>query len=127
MSFRDEFINKLNRLYEDHITKRKAIEADWGRIRGYMTSFLEEIKDVKEFACANTGETETELMLSVEGHELSFRKNKDGIKVFIDGDIFADLYPTVEGYCTNYEEKKVLDVMDSYMKLAFQGVMTELQ
>lgn len=127
MSFRDEFIEKINKLYEDHVVKRKAIESDWSRIRGYMTSFLDEIKDVREFACAKTEEAETELMLSVEGHELSFRKNTDTIKVFIDGEVLEDLYPTMDGYCINFKEEKVLERMDIYMGLAFRGVLTELQ
>lgn len=126
-SFRNAFIDRINKLYEENVVKRKSIESDWSRIRGYMTSFMDEIKDVKEFACANMEELETELVLSVEGHELSFRKNKDTLQVFINGDLHDDLNPTVEGYCMNFKEEKVLEVMDTYMRLAFQSVLMELQ
>jgi len=126
MSFRNDFIHKIHELYVDSAARRKSIDADWRKIKGFMIAFIEEISDVKEFACATTTESESELILAVEGHELAFHRDDTGIKVLIDGDVFADLYPTVEGYCTNYEDKKILDVMDMYMKAAFQGVMAEL-
>lgn len=126
MSFRNDFITKINELYADSAAKRKSIDVDWRKIKGYIMAFMEEINEVQEFACATMTEGEAELDLAVEGHELSFHRDEESIKVFVDGDVFADLYPTVEGYCVNYDDKKVLDVMDMYMKAAFQGVFLEL-
>ncbi|EPZ47811.1 hypothetical protein [Alicyclobacillus acidoterrestris] len=126
MSFRADFINKINERYADDAAKRRSIESDWGKIRGYFTMFMEDISDVIDFALASVEENEKELALLVEGHELSFRKSDAGIRVKIDGDYVDHFTPTTEGYCVNFRGNKLLDDIDRYMALTFADVRDKL-
>lgn len=126
MSFRGEFANKINRLYQDASLKKKSMDMDWRRIQGYVRSFIEEINEVTEFACASRTEDASELILAVEGCELSFRRHERYIEVLANNQHLDFLHPTTEGYCINYEDKKVLELLDDYMRSAFQSALDEL-
>ncbi|MCL6452811.1 MAG: hypothetical protein K6T78_04175 [Alicyclobacillus sp.] len=126
MSFRGEFIRQINDYYRDAAARHKSIETDWRRIQGYLRTFMEEIQEVRQFACANTAESESELVLSVEGHELAFRRRDDCIQVLTDGNHRDYLFPTVEGFCANYEDKKLLEMLDVYMRDAFARALRDL-
>lgn len=126
LSFRGTFIQRINDLYQDTAIRRKSIEMDWRRIQGYFRSFIEEIHEVQDFACASVSDSESELVLAVEGKELAFRKRDNVIEVVANGHHHDFLHPTTEGFCVNYEDKKVLEVIDDYMSVAFQSVLEEM-
>ncbi|QSO46349.1 hypothetical protein [Alicyclobacillus mengziensis] len=126
MSFRGTFIQRINDLYQDTAIRRKSIEMDWRRIQGYFRSFIEEIHEVQDFACASVSDSESELVLAVEGKELAFRKRDNVIQVVTNGRHHDFLHPTIEGFCVNYEDKKVLEVIDDYMRVAFQSALEEM-
>ncbi|QSO52358.1 hypothetical protein JZ785_27170 [Alicyclobacillus curvatus] len=126
LSFRGTFIQKINDLYQDTAIRRKSMEMDWRKIQGYFRSFMEEIHEVQEFACASVTDNESELVLAVEGKELAFRKRENVIQVVTNGQHHDFLHPTTEGFCVNYEDKKVLELIDEYMKTAFQGAVEQM-
>lgn len=126
MSFRSEFADRIKELYQETAIKKKSMDMDWRRIQGYVRTFIEDIQDVKEFACASATETDTELVLAVEGRELCFRRNDRYIEILTNNDHYDYLHPTIDGYCVNYEDKKLLEVIDEYMRAAFHAAFEEM-
>jgi hypothetical protein len=126
VTFRAELISKINTLYRDAATKKKSIDMDWRRIQGYLQSFIEEIADVSEFACASITDNGDELMLAAEGCELRFCRQNKHIDVMVNDKHYDSLYPTLDGYCVNYDDQKLLEVIDEYMQATFKAAINDL-
>lgn len=126
MSFRSEFVDKLNSRYADDVLKRKSLDAAWSRIHAYFRTFIEDIANVKDFAIANYDDRGTELSLRVEGHELSFRRHNDQIEAIVNAQYIDDFAPTVDGHCLNFKEQELMEMIDQYMKMAFYNTFIQL-
>lgn len=91
-----------------------------------MKAFVEDLGPVAAFSAAKIHESDTELALTVEMHELSFKKVDGAIVAQGNGDFFDRFEPTLEGYCVNSSKERVFNLMDTLMRWAFQDVMKEL-